>query len=211
MKSLLLFAIATATLSAQVRLQIVVVNSAGVPPTVFARAVKLARETFDDAHLHANWVSCEEAASCIGLGACHISVEILPRVPVHPAPLEAEGELAGYTVDVPEEPRAFVFYDPIRAFVLKGYRRPDVILGCLLIHELGHALGLSHQAYGVMQAAMRPNEMDNIRLGFGFTKQESSRIRAAAQRLCAAPRGDAAPRITEAPTAALRVLRVRVP
>jgi hypothetical protein len=81
-----------------------------------------------------------------------------------------------------------------RATNLAGERRVplEVVLGCLIAHELGHVLLRSprHSPFGLMRNPWNPDDMHKARAGhLGFTDDQANSIRDAVRQLTDRSRG----------------------
>ena len=189
---------------AQGHLTIALFDYAGLPGDVLAPAVKLARQAFADAGIRAEWSVCA-AATEGGLDGCaqtlpppgrYVVVNVMAAMAVPPSAPLPEGDLAGFAlIDSARlhAARAFAFYDAVRAFAEKAHRRPSLILGCVLVHEIAHTLGLPHQPQGVMRAGLRPHDMADTVQGLAFTPAEARQLRSAVLRMASSPAPDPQP------------------
>jgi len=76
---------------------------------------------------------------------------------------------------------AYVFYDRSRQFAPIANVGPEVVLGRVLCHELGHLLGLGHSESGLMRGEWNANDfLPRNLLGMLFTTWDCQRIRAQA-------------------------------
>jgi hypothetical protein len=76
-------------------------------------------------------------------------------------------------------PRAYAFWDAANDAADRTQRPLYVVLGCILAHEAGHLLGLTHQQRGVMRANLEAIDMDDATMGRPFSSGEAGKLRAA--------------------------------
>jgi len=79
-------------------------------------------------------------------------------------------------------PRGYAFYDAVRSVADRTVRPEELVLGCVLVHEAGHLLGLRHERHGAMRPNLEAADMDEVARGRGFTAEEGKQLRAAARR-----------------------------
>jgi hypothetical protein len=80
-------------------------------------------------------------------------------------------------------PRAWVFYSRAQRMAEAAGRSTDLVLAGILIHEIGHVLGLKHQATGIMRPALMPRDVDQLSKCRGFSPAEAKQLRAGVTRL----------------------------
>jgi hypothetical protein len=170
----------------QGRLTVALLDLAEVPEDVRLRALKVADRVFADAHIRAEWSICNHTSSaCIPLVGSedhsviiHVVSKATTARPAGPLP---DGDLAGYAPT--GSGYGYVFYDAIQDFARKSKRPPSLILGCVLVHEIAHTLGLAHQFGGLMRPDLHPHDMLDAVRGLAFTPSEVRQLRAAVVRL----------------------------
>jgi hypothetical protein len=65
---------------------------------------------------------------------------------------------------------------------------PDDVVGAVAAHEIGHIFGLRHGRTGLMRAALRPQDVVDLRQGrLAFARQDAARMRTAVLTAQAAP------------------------
>jgi len=157
-----------------------VFNLAGAPDPEVRLAVRTAQRAFRGGRIESRWVICgsESCQEELPAGA-YLELFIMPRLraPIvdgdraHPAGYAMEGGFA--------RPRAYAFYDAARSVADRTLRPLYLVLGCILIHETGHLLGLHHQPHGAMRADLEAADMDYTAMGRAFNSQEKETLRAA--------------------------------
>lgn len=159
---------------------IAVFNKAAAPRTTLAPAIEAARLALREARIESHWVVCEPK-SCAGEGISAPSFEIylLPELR-KPSSDYAGGEPAGYAMRIGfARPRAYVSYQAAGSIAESTARPESVALACVMAHEIGHLLGLEHQAHGIMRANLDAAEMDNAMRGRAFDSRERDQLRRA--------------------------------
>lgn len=192
-RAVLALAAAQWCVCAQPPVTVAVYNLASVPDSEVRFAVDTAHRAFQAARIQSRWIICG-AESCheqLPSGA-YLELFIMPRLR---APISGSDGThpAGYAM--PEgfaRPRAYAFYDAARSVADRTLRPLYLVLGCILIHETGHLLGLRHQPHGAMRANLDAAGMDYTAMGRPFNSQEKDELRAAvklfrAQTAAAAP------------------------
>jgi len=182
-RALLAMAAVHACACAQGLVDVAVFNYADVPRSVLAPAAETARRALLTARIESRWVICE-AGACPQdlLGASYLQVFVMPRLlapltdrpDVHPAGFAM---IAGFA-----HPRAYALYDAAAMAAERTMRPMYEVLGCILIHEVGHLMGLGHQPHGAMRANLEAADMDSTTMGRAFTAEEGRKLRAAAGR-----------------------------
>jgi hypothetical protein len=183
-KLLVAAAVLTASvLGARDRLTVAVVDEVGLSNAILTPAVKLARLTFADAGVRPVWTISRQLP--MGPGPFLI-VKLAPKATARPEGTTAEGTLAGFAVTGAEAAngaQVFVFLDTVESFAAASNQRVHVVLGCILIHEIAHTLGLKHESHGLMAPVLRPPEMKNVSLGLGFSSADARQLRLGLARL----------------------------
>jgi len=180
---LLVLAMAHTCALAQEPVTVTVIDCANAPPAVMRTAVATARNAFALTQGNFRWVignrgQCDEPQP-----NSNFEVLVMPRLR---GPLNARGEVraAGYVMPTGfDRPRAYAFLDAARTAAERTTRPVDEVLGCILIHEVGHLLGLGHQPHGAMRAQLEGLEMDRATSGRAFTGEEARQLRLALSRL----------------------------
>jgi hypothetical protein len=158
-------------------------NYAGVPRSVLATAIEVARRAFYSAGVESRWTLCPsehcEVTEDSRDAAPRIEVFVMPTL-LTPPPGASDRHPAGYamTGGFPH-PRAYAFYDAARSAADRTLRPLSLVLGCIFIHETGHLLGLTHQRHGAMRPNLEGVDMDNAVRGWAFSSEERRKLREA--------------------------------
>jgi hypothetical protein len=175
------------------RLTLRVYNYARLDAGSLSRAEKLATAIFQNVGIETSWVDCATSvtqvranrACDLEMGATDLVLRILPRRMAKKA--RASEDSLGFAQTCSEgEPACelSVFSDQVDGLATQGYR-PDLILGYVIAHEVGHVLlGPGHSDTGIMRGGWTPNDLQRISWGMrvDFTGDQSSRLRRAVLR-----------------------------
>ena len=135
-----------------IRITVWVENWAEVPSVELTRAQHVAGKIFQQAGLEVNWqtVSAPASSPGPGAGATFVLRVIQSKDAGFPEPALGFRWQRG-----PDDARAIVFIDRVELFARRSNVRSETaaILGCAMVHELGHLLmGPAHSREGVMRA-----------------------------------------------------------
>lgn len=164
---------------AQGHITVTVFDYVNAPHSEIAPAVETARRAFLAAGVESQWLVCRPGDCQTGRPANGLYLELflMPRL-VTQLTGHAARHLAGYAMTGPfVPPRGYAFYDSARTVADRTLRPMGVVLGCILIHEAGHLLGLDHQRSGVMRDHVEAADMDNALMGRAFNSEEKKELR----------------------------------
>jgi hypothetical protein len=167
-----------------VSISILVYNYAEVAPGILARAEREADKILNQAGVRAVWFDCsakhasvdQESICRSGGGYRDIGLRLLSR---H-VPTRVQHFTLGFSVP---PGLASVYYGDAALMAERKDLRSELplLLGCLIVHEIGHLLLNSpddHSATGIMQAEWGPRQLQQLLSGLmAFTPAQSRRIR----------------------------------
>jgi hypothetical protein len=166
-------------------LTISVFNGVGATESVIRQSVGAASAAFRSAGISTRWVVCDPTGCDRERpdGGEYLEIFILPRQ-VAPLPNGAIGNFAGSAIvnGGLAHPRGYAFYDVVQAVAFRTLRPMELVLACVIVHEAGHLLGLSHQAHGAMRASLDPEDIDGLQMGLAFCSGEKKKLRIATER-----------------------------
>jgi len=190
-QALLWMAAARECLCAQEHLTLAVWNYAKVSRTEMAGAIRTARWAYRAAGIETDWPVCNvpagDSSDCsepLPADGRYLELAVMRRRAKtldafwkgsNPAGLALAG------VEFPR-PRAYVFYSTTNYAALLTVRPSDVVLGCVLVHESAHLLGLRHESRGVMRPWIDAHNIDDVLAGRPFSPAEVRSLRAAVVR-----------------------------
>jgi hypothetical protein len=160
----------------------VVFDYAGVPPKVLASAATTGRRAFRTAGVETQWILCSSTQTCY-VPERFVKVRILPR-PAASTPVSSDG--LGSTIICPHSEDcnvSFVFYDRVIGFAEDASSPLDITLGYVMVHEIGHLMGLGHTPGGIMTAGFTAHDLHSAATGWlSFSEDDARALRAAVSR-----------------------------
>jgi hypothetical protein len=153
--------------SAPRRLPVTVCDFAGVEPSVLAAAETVASDVYRSAGVTIEWA---ESGCIAGPPGLYVNLVSVDSGDVHLAELMVGfAESGGLT--------ATVLYNRIERLARHHHKKPQMVLGYVIAHELGHLLlpPHSHSATGIMQPALNLDSGAEV-LRVSFTPEQAELI-----------------------------------
>jgi hypothetical protein len=149
-----------------------VCNFAHVPDRILKPALERAEATFRKAGLETQWVVCADRAE-----ATDLNVRILADLYRTPDSLDALGK-AYVAKGIPSN-LADVYYGLLEERAPTNYAI-SCLMSAVMVHEVGHLLGIGHAADGIMQSNFSKAEVRQIVAGgLQFAASDVAHLRAA--------------------------------
>jgi hypothetical protein len=163
-------------------LTVVIFDHAGVSHIILVSAVKEARRVFRTSGVETEWILCNPVEGCY-VPERFVQVKILPH-PVQSTPISPHGLGSTNTCTATEHCAAsYVFYNRILDFADDASAPADLALAYVMVHEIGHLLGLGHRPGGIMTAGFTPHDLRRAAAGWlCFGDDDARELRAAIAR-----------------------------
>jgi hypothetical protein len=172
---------AAACFGAEPKLAVVILDYAGVPAADLKAAADTARDAFRKVGVETDWSVCRVPHE-------HCALPPVGTIQVKVLPLAMQGRLQsleamGYAVMCPRCMTSYAFYQPVEALARSAEQSVSVVLAFVMVHEVGHLLGMGHSPSGIMKAGLTPRDIQDAAMGrLRFTEGEAKLRAAAAER-----------------------------
>ena len=163
----------------QERLTVVIFDYAGVSRKVLLSAANEGRHAFGSAGVETEWILCDPVAGC-SVPERFVQVKILSR-PLEATPVSPQGLASTRTCTATEHCAAsYIFFDRVAAFADDVHSPTDLTLAYVMVHEIGHLMGLGHRPGGIMTASFSSHDLRNAAVGWlCFAKDDARELRSA--------------------------------
>jgi len=160
-------------------LAVVVFDYARTPHELVISAATEARRVFRTAGVETEWILCHPARGC-SVPERFVQVRILPQ-PLRS--MHVSSPVLGSTITCGATEycaASYIFYDRVLAFADESGSTPELTLGYVMAHEIGHLMGLGHRPGGIMTAAFSAQDLHRAAIGWlTFARDDASELRQA--------------------------------
>ena len=170
-------AASAACLGGQDRLTVLVVDQTGVASGDIANAIDLSRGVFDILGVKTSWSVCYRGETCVTPADHFIRMSVVPW---------SKGTMLGFArMDsvAGGHPQAYAFYSSAQRLAKRTHHPLSLALGCVMVHEMLHLMGLEHTPYGIMRTAFDSQELASVTHNPGLSPSQLKQFRAGVSRL----------------------------